>query len=83
MSGWPLVSLSAVFLTSAGDSNNNPLRSKKSPLSSCDTVGNRSGFFERACASALVARSAFSEVVAFTTTRMPFFGKALDNSSSR
>jgi hypothetical protein len=45
--GWALVSSSALFLTSAGDSNNNPLRSKKSPLSSCSTTGNKSGFFER------------------------------------
>jgi hypothetical protein len=46
------------------DSNNKPLRSKKSPLSSCSTVENRSGFFESVCASALVACSALSAVAA-------------------
>jgi hypothetical protein len=37
----------------------------------------RSGFFERACASALVARSAFSEVVRFHDNHNAFLRKGL------
>ena len=81
ISGSAFVNPSAFFLTSAGEPNNNPLRSKKSPLSGWPTSGNRLLSVARRCASALVANSAFSEVGAFTTTEIPFCGNAFDISN--
>ncbi len=47
MKGWALAKSFGAFSDIVRSSNNNPLRSKKSPLSSCSTAGNKSWFFER------------------------------------
>ena len=83
ISGCAFVNPSAFFRTSATEPNNNPLRAKKSPLSGWPTSGNRVESSARRRASAALASSALSAVGAFTTTEMPFCGKARDISNWR